>query len=184
MLSSKTRARPLRTGKLTFALLASIMTGILPASPARAAPQAREDCPIHQLRIYEIFEHNKAAFHARFRDHAVRIMRRYDFDIVAMWEAESPERTEFVYIIAWPDRASMEDRWAKFMADQEWSDIKKRSAAEHGKLVGEIESRALRLTGYSRPLGVDRRASLTRSGHRFHEPAGMFDGADHAAQPR
>ena len=25
---------------------------------------------IHQLRIYEIFEHNKAAFHDRFRDHA------------------------------------------------------------------------------------------------------------------
>ncbi len=25
---------------------------------------------IHQLRIYEIVENNKAAFHARFRDHA------------------------------------------------------------------------------------------------------------------
>jgi hypothetical protein len=31
---------------------------------------------IHQLRIYEIFEPNKAAFHARFRDHAARIMQR------------------------------------------------------------------------------------------------------------
>jgi hypothetical protein len=30
---------------------------------------------IQQLRIYEIFENNKAAFHARFRDHAARIMR-------------------------------------------------------------------------------------------------------------
>jgi hypothetical protein len=38
---------------------------------------------IQQLRIYEIFEHNKAAFHARFRDHAARIMRRHAFDIVA-----------------------------------------------------------------------------------------------------
>ena len=42
---------------------------------------------IQQLRIYEIFENNKAAFHARFRDHAARIMRtRYGFHIVAMWE--------------------------------------------------------------------------------------------------
>jgi hypothetical protein len=32
--------------------------------------------PVHQLRIYEIFEASKAAFHARFRDHAARIMRR------------------------------------------------------------------------------------------------------------
>jgi hypothetical protein len=30
---------------------------------------------IHQLRIYEIFEHNKAAFHTRFRDHAAWLMR-------------------------------------------------------------------------------------------------------------
>ncbi len=35
---------------------------------------------IHQVRIYEIFEHNKSAFHARFRDHAMRIMRKYGFD--------------------------------------------------------------------------------------------------------
>lgn len=30
---------------------------------------------IHQLRIYEIFENNKAAFHERFRDHADRTLR-------------------------------------------------------------------------------------------------------------
>lgn len=42
---------------------------------------------IHQLRIYEIFERNKAAFHARFRDHCIRIMRRYGFEIVEMWES-------------------------------------------------------------------------------------------------
>jgi hypothetical protein len=30
---------------------------------------------IRQLRIYEIFEATKAAFHARFRDHAARIMQ-------------------------------------------------------------------------------------------------------------
>jgi len=54
---------------------------------------------------------------------------------------------------AQPDHAAMEDRWAKFMADQEWSDIKRRSAAEDGTLVGKIENRVLRLTDYSRPLG-------------------------------
>jgi len=38
---------------------------------------------IQQLRIYEIFEHNKEAFQARFRDHAMRIMKRYGFAFVA-----------------------------------------------------------------------------------------------------
>jgi NIPSNAP len=105
--------------------------------------------PIHQLRIYEIFENNKQAFHDRFRDHAMRIMKRYDFDIVAMWETRNAGRTEFVYLLEWPDEATMKDRWAKFMADRDWADIKKETAAEHGRLVGEIQDRTLRLTSYS-----------------------------------
>ena len=105
--------------------------------------------PVQQLRIYEIFDSNKQAFHDRFRDHAMRIMKKYDFDIVAMYEAKDGERTEFVYLLEWPDEATMKDRWAKFMADQEWSAIKKETAAKHGQLVGEIEDRTLRLTSYS-----------------------------------
>jgi hypothetical protein len=104
---------------------------------------------VHQLRIYEIFENNKQAFHDRFRDHAMRIMAKYDFNFVAMWEAKNGARTEFVYLLEWPDEATMQDRWAKFMADQEWSDIKKETGAKYGKLVGEIQDRTLRLTPYS-----------------------------------
>jgi len=43
---------------------------------------------ILQLRIYEIFDSNKKAFHDRFRDHAMRIMTKYDFKIVATWESK------------------------------------------------------------------------------------------------
>ena len=32
---------------------------------------------IQQLRIYEIFDASADAFHARFRDHCMRIMARY-----------------------------------------------------------------------------------------------------------
>ena len=98
---------------------------------------------IHQLRIYEIFERNKAAFHARFRDHAMRIMRTYGFEFVAIWESGTKERTELVYILSWPDVATKEAAWKRFMADQEWKDIKRATAAEHGDLVGEIEDRVL-----------------------------------------
>ena len=34
--------------------------------------------PIYQLRIYEIFEQNKADFHERFRGHAMPIMKTCD----------------------------------------------------------------------------------------------------------
>jgi hypothetical protein len=111
---------------------------------------------VHQLRIYEIFDGNKQAFHDRFRDHALRIMKKYDFDIIGMWETKNGARTEFVYLLEWPDEATMKDRWKQFLADQEWKDIKKESAAKHGQLVGEIQERTLHLTSYS-PLGAVRR---------------------------
>ena len=124
---------------------------LAPILLAVAAPPERV-CPpsgIQQLRIYEIFERNKAAFHARFRDHGQRIMKRHGFAIVAMWEARRPERTEFVYILQWPDEVTMKARWAGFMADEEWSRIKRETAAVNGRLVGEIQERVLKRTDYS-----------------------------------
>lgn len=47
----------------------------------------------------------------------------------------------------------MTDRWARFMADQEWADIKQRTAAVHGRMVGEIEDRVLDVQDYS-PIKV------------------------------
>jgi heme-degrading monooxygenase HmoA len=104
---------------------------------------------IHQLRIYEIFDDTKNAFHARFRDHAARIMRRYGFRIVAMWEAKTERRTEFVYLLEWPDEWSKTNSWAAFMEDSEWAEIKRTTSAHGGALVGEIEDRLLIPTGYS-----------------------------------
>lgn len=138
-----------RSGAVVSALMAIAFIGSLWSLPTAAQSQTRQGDMIHQLRIYEIFESNKAAFHARFRDHAARIMRRYDFDILAMWEASSPGRTEFVYVIQWPDQETMTDRWARFMADQEWSDIKEESAEKHGAMLGESQDRVLHLTEYS-----------------------------------
>ena len=99
---------------------------------------------IQQLRIYEIFEKNKAAFHARFRDHAARIMQtRYGFRIVAMWETRLSDRTEFAYLLQWPDETTKTAAWSAFMADTEWSEIKRVTHAEHGLMVGQIEDRLL-----------------------------------------
>ncbi|MBK1657221.1 NIPSNAP family protein [Paracraurococcus ruber] len=103
---------------------------------------------MHQLRIYQIFDHNKAEFHARFRDHVVRIMRRHAFDIAGMWEARGEGGPEFVYLLHWPDEASMAARWADFMADEEWSRIRAETTARHGDLVGRIENRVMCRTPY------------------------------------
>ena len=64
----------------------------------------RETRMIHQLRIYEIFEQNKAAFHERFHRHALRIWQPYGFELVAAWE--------------------------KFRADEEWIEVKRVMSAQ------------------------------------------------------
>jgi heme-degrading monooxygenase HmoA len=131
-----------RWGLIAAALTATALFTI----PTHATERATM---IEQLRIYEIFESNKAAFHARFRDHAARIMKTYGFDIAAMWEAKGKDRTEFVYILRWRDEATMRESWARFMQDAEWSKIKDGSAAEHGRMVGAIEERVMQRTSYS-----------------------------------
>jgi hypothetical protein len=133
--------------------LVIVLTVILAAGvivPQRSLSRAGEQqSVIHQLRIYEIFDSNKKAFHDRFRDHAMRIMAKYDFQIVATWEAKKDNRTEFVYLLEWPDRETMTDRWGKFLRDQEWIKIKKETGEMYGPLVGEIQDRTLNLTDYS-----------------------------------
>ena len=126
----------------------------LAAPTAMATEQGRHLCPgngteLQQLRIYEINRDNRDAFHQRFQDHALRIMKRHDFRIVDMWESDTGEKIEFVYVLSWPDRDTMDARWKTFLADQEWIDIKKKSSVQSGELVREVQGRPLVRVAYS-----------------------------------
>jgi hypothetical protein len=90
---------------------------------------------IHQLRIYQIEPKLKDAFDERFREHALRIMKSYDFEVVAMWYSNFDHKTEFVYILRWPDEEAMRKQWAAFMADTEWEEIKRISRDKYGEMV-------------------------------------------------
>jgi len=134
--------------RILIASIAILTAGIiLPQSSLASAGE--QQSVIHQLRIYEIFDNNKKAFHDRFRDHAMRIMAKYDFKIVATWESKKDNRTEFVYLLEWPDKETMTDRWKKFLQDQEWIQIKKETGEVNGPIVGEIQDHTLYLTDYS-----------------------------------
>lgn len=112
--------------------------------------QATEDpTPIHQLRIYTLLKENRQVFHERFRDHAHRIMKKYGFNIITIWESVSGNKVEFIYLLEWKDKKTMEESWKNFMADQEWKDIKKRTGELHGAFVESIEDKTLLLTDYS-----------------------------------
>lgn len=126
------------------------MSILAAALTALAAPAPAADCAtLHQLRIYRVPAGNREAFHARFRDHAARIMERHDFTIRAMWEARDGDRLEFVYLLEWPDAATLKARWDAFLNDPEWVRIKKETAALHGSYVEGIEDRTMCLVDYS-----------------------------------
>ena len=111
--------------------------------------QQNIESPIHQLRIYEINPENREVFHVRFRDEAHRIMKKYDFKIVSIWETTFEDKLEYVYLLEWPDEESMKKAWEGFMADQEWKDIKKKTSAKYGSFVYNIEDRPLKIMNYS-----------------------------------
>ncbi len=122
--------------------------------PAVGNARDRYLCPgngseLQQLRIYEINRANRDAFHGRFQDHALRIMERHGFKIIDMWESDSGDKLEFAYILSWPDRETMDSRWKAFLADQEWIDIKKKTAAASGELVREANGQPLLRVSYS-----------------------------------
>lgn len=105
--------------------------------------------PVYQLRIYEIFESNKKEFHERFRDHAMRIMKKYNFNIKSIYESKSDKKTEFVYFLEWPNETTMKKAWEDFKSDKEWIEIKKQYNAKYGDVVGNVEDRVLTKVDYS-----------------------------------
>jgi hypothetical protein len=134
--------------RLLIVLTVTLTVGVIVSQRSLSWADEQQNV-IHQLRIYEIFDNNKKEFHDRFRDHAMRIMAKYDFKIIATWESKKDNRTEFVYLLEWPDKETMADRWEKFLQDQEWIKIKKETGEMYGPLVGEIQDRTLYLTDYS-----------------------------------
>lgn len=139
-------------------ILTSFTLGALLAcfGPAAASPATQDRGggaetagPVHQLRVYRLHPGNEKAFHARFRDHALRIMARHGFDVVATWDSPSEEGPAFVYLLEWPDEATMRSRWESFLADEEWKAIKRETAAIHGDFVDGIQERTLNPTDYT-----------------------------------
>ncbi|NJS13425.1 MAG: NIPSNAP family containing protein [Sphingopyxis sp.] len=145
---------------MALALATTPSTGSHAASSAAPSVETTTTV-VHQLRLYEIFEDNKAAFHARFRDHAMRIMRRYEFKILGIWETHDEGKTKFAYLLEWPNEQAMTERWSRFMADQEWSEIKRTTTADHGRLVGAIESLVFKPTNYTPASIVIQQVTLT-----------------------
>lgn len=110
-------------------------------------PSSRKS--IYQLRIYEVSSEKRDIFHNRFKNHALPIMKRYGFEVVALWESSSVVDFEFIYILKWPDITTMERQWKLFLDDNEWIQIKKQMNIEVGEPVLRVTSRVLNEVEYN-----------------------------------
>ncbi|AZA83411.1 NIPSNAP family containing protein [Chryseobacterium lactis] len=135
--------------KKLFIIFLIILSGITLGQTISSKDSSSGKPPIHQLRIYEIPKENRQVFLDRFRDHALKIMKKYGFTIVSIWESEYKDKAEFVYLLEWKNEVSMKKAWEGFMSDQEWKDIKAQTAKLHGNFVNNIEDRTLKLTEFS-----------------------------------
>nr|WP_320160386.1 NIPSNAP family protein [uncultured Methanoregula sp.] len=104
---------------------------------------------IYQLRIYEVSPEKRDIFHNRFKNHALMIMNRYGFNVIALWESTSVVNFEFIYLLKWPDEATMERQWKLFLEDEEWIAIKKQTVNETGEPVLRVTGRVLNDVSYS-----------------------------------
>jgi len=76
-------------------------------------------------------------------------MKRYGFEVVALWDSSSVVNFEFVYILKWPDATTMNRQWKLFLADTEWIEIKKKTVKETGEPVIKATGRLLSEVDYS-----------------------------------
>jgi hypothetical protein len=104
---------------------------------------------IYELRTYEIPNNVRNAFHERFEQHALPLMKQHGITVIGCWDEVIGEMQNFCYIIQWKNLADREATWPKFNNDADWSRIKKESAAKHGEMVRKTHNRILSPTSYS-----------------------------------
>ena len=104
---------------------------------------------VYEERTYEIPNQVRKAFHERFEKHAMRLMKKYGFEVGGCCDEVIGDMQNFVYILAWPDMNARQEAWTKFNADAAWTQIKIDSAKEHGQLVAKTSNRILSPTSYS-----------------------------------
>lgn len=103
---------------------------------------------LFELRTYHASPGKLDALLARFRDHTCRLFEKHGMSNLGYWVPATEAPDSLVYLLSYPDRASRDTAWEKFLADNDWQEAKAASEKE-GKLVETIEQRFLMATDFS-----------------------------------
>lgn len=123
---------------------------ILVALTVVLTPRA-EDTRLYEMRTYTAAPGKMEALHARFQQHACRLLERHGMVNIGYWvpvEEADGAANKLMFIVAHRDRETREAAWKALIADPEWQAAFKASEAG-GRLVEKAEVRFLRATDYS-----------------------------------
>jgi len=88
-------------------------------SPEIGPPKAGK---IYELRIYQAAPGKLEALHARFRQHTDALFQKHGMQAYGYWAPlDPPASTEtLIYLLEFPDRTAVAERWDAFRNDPEW----------------------------------------------------------------
>lgn len=127
------------------------LTCLLPALALTSMLSLRAaDTRLFEMRTYYAAPGKTEAMHARFRQHAGRLLERHGMRPLGYWTPvdEKDGANKLVWVVVHPSREARENAWKAFMADPEWQAVYKSTEA-NGKLVEKVEVAFLTATDYS-----------------------------------
>lgn len=107
---------------------------------------------IYELREYTAVAGRFADLVTRFRTDTFRIFARVGIEVVFIASTEVGERssTDLVYVCKFESYADLQDKWATFMSDPEWRQVKRESEL-NGPLVEVLNRRILNSAAFDQP---------------------------------
>lgn len=105
---------------------------------------------IYELRTYWAAPDKHDQLHTRFRTLTVRLFARHGMHVIGFWTPApaTHDTGDLVYLLAFPDQATLEAAWRAFRDDPEWQAGKAASEID-GSLVAKLTSTILQPTDYS-----------------------------------
>ncbi len=104
---------------------------------------------IYELRIYRTVPGRLPALLARFQNHTLRIWDRLGIRQAGFWTTLVGESSsDLTYLLAWASLAEREQKWAAFMADPEWQQVRADSEQD-GPINLNVSNQLLAPTAFS-----------------------------------
>lgn len=134
-------------------LVVKVVSQLLTATDYSARPKRSIKKPdrVFELRTYKTFPGKLEDLHTRFREHTVKIIKRFGADLIGFWvptEKEQGSEDTLIYLLAHKSKETMKEMAEKFPRDPEWVKAKEESE-KNGKLVEKVESLLLTPVDYS-----------------------------------